>query len=470
MTSEAAGEPRPKSGVRSGWRGWLDAVLVYRQPRMLVSLALGFSCGLPFMLIFQTLSAWLRQEGIARSTIGMLAWVGVLYSIKFLWAPIVDRLRLPFLFALLGRRRSWMLLAQLGIVITLANMSTQNPVQSLTGVALAALFIAFCSTTQDIAVDAWRIESAPSHLQGAMAAAYQLGYRVAIMTGTAGALWIAADHGWATSYATMACCGAIGIVATLLAREPHQSIPRESLMQEARVVAWLAQRPRWPQWLRTVGANFVGGVVAPLTDFFARNGLAFGLLLFAFICTYRLTDYTMGVMANPFYLDHGFTLKQIATAVKAFGLVSSLIGVVLGGVIVAKLGIMRALLAGGILVIISNLNFAALASTESSNALVLGLVNAFDNLSLGVHGTSLLAFLASLTSARYTATQYAVLSSIYALPGKLLMGTSGFVVDAIDYPAFFVYTAALSLPALTMLFFIRRRYDASTGSVSRAPQ
>jgi PAT family beta-lactamase induction signal transducer AmpG len=440
------------------WRGWWQAVLVYRERRMAASLAFGFSCGLPFMLVFQTLSAWLRQEGIQRATIGMLAWVGLLYSIKFLWAPLVDRVPLPLLHRMLGRRRSWILLAQLGLILSLANLSYQDPGTNLLGVALGALCIAFCSASQDIAVDAWRIESAPAQLQGAMAAAYAFGYRIAIMTGTAGALWIAADYSWHASYAVMAALVCIGIAATLfLAREPQVAQSRTALMQEQRVIDWLAARPKWPHWLRELGANFIGAVVCPITEFFSRYGLAFGVLLFAFICTYRLTDYTMGVMANPFYLDHGYTLKQVATVVKAFGVVSALLGVFIGGVVVARLGLMRALLLGSVLVMLSNLGFATLATTDHATLVGLAFANSFDNLALGVHGTSLLAFLASLTSSRYTATQYAVLSSIYALPGKLLMGTSGFVVDALDYPAFFVYTASLSIPALLLLWLIARR-------------
>lgn len=427
---------------------------------MAASLALGFSCGLPFMLVFQTLSAWLRQEGIERSTIGMLAWVGLVYSIKFLWAPLVDRLELPLLFRWLGRRRSWMLLAQVGIGLALVNLAGQHPQQNLTLIALGALFVAICSATQDIAVDAWRIEAAPPDEQGAMAAGYQLGYRIAIMVGTAGALWIAADYSWHASYVAMAAFALVGIITTLLIPEPVAPVARESLLQEQRVIDWLARRSHWPDWLRTLGATFIGAVICPLTDFFARNGVKLGALLFAFVCTYRMADYAMGVMANPFYLDQGFTLKEIAAVVKAFGLVSSLVGVVVGGVIVARLGVLRALLVGAVLVMLSSLNFSMLAMSGSRSVVMLALVNSFDNLTLGVHGTSLLAFLASLTSARYTATQYAVLSSIYALPGKLLMGTSGIVVDHIGYPSFFIYTASLSIPALVLLYFVARSHGA----------
>jgi PAT family beta-lactamase induction signal transducer AmpG len=220
-------------------------------------------------------------------------------------------------------------------------------------------------------------------------------------------------------------------------------------------VNWLAARGHWPAWLRALGANFIGAVICPLTDFFARLGWRSGALIFAFICTYRLTDFAGGVMANPFYLDHGYTLKEIATVVKFFGLFATLGGVLIGGLIVARFGVLSALLIGSVLIICSNLGYSGLARAPL-NIVLLGSVNAFDNIAIAVHGTSLIAFLASLTSARYTATQYAVLSSIYALPGKLLMGGSGWVVDQIDYPAFFLYTASLSIPGLVLLYLVAR--------------
>jgi PAT family beta-lactamase induction signal transducer AmpG len=442
----------------------LRALRVYGQPRIAAALALGFSCGLPFILLSQTMTAWLRQAGVERTAIGMLTWVTLVYAIKFLWAPVVDRLRLPLLFTLLGRRRSWMLLAQVGIVFGMLNLSQLSPGDSLAAVGWGALFLATVAATQDIAVDAWRVEVAPPDEQGAMAAAYQLGYRLAVIAGTAGAFWVAADHGWHLSLSSMAVLSGIGIAATLLTREPQVVTARESLQQEQRVVDWLAARPGWPVWLRALGANFIGAVVCPLTDFFVRLGWRTGALIFAFVCTYRLTDYAGGVMANPFYIDHGYTLKQVATVVKFFGLFATLGGVLIGGLIVARFGVLRALFIGSVLIMCSNLGYSGLASTPL-NIVLLGCVNAFDNIAIAVHGTSLLAFLASLTSARYTATQYAVLSSIYALPGKMLMGGSGWVVDQIDYPAFFVYTASLSIPGLVLLYFVARsrRNESAVG-------
>ena len=233
------------------WRGWVDALRAYKHPRVLAMLFLGFSAGLPFMLVFSTLSAWLREAGIERATIGMLSWVGIIYSVKFFWAPVVDRLQLPLLHRLLGRRRSWMLLGQVGIAIGLLNMAHMSPVGHLAVVASLALLVAFSSATQDIAVDAWRIEAATVEMQGVMAAAYQLGYRIAMMVASAGALWIAADFGWAVSYTSMAVCAGVGIVTTLVISEPEVRVIKHTLAQEARVSDWLERKAHWPEGCAT---------------------------------------------------------------------------------------------------------------------------------------------------------------------------------------------------------------------------
>jgi len=439
--------------------GWLDALLVYGQPRMLSMLALGFSSGLPFMLIYSTLSAWLRQSGIERATIGMLSWVSLVYTLKFLWAPVVDRLRLPLIGRLLGQRRSWMLLAQAGIAGALLALAASDPRTQVAHMAVLALLLAFAAATQDIAIDAWRIESAPLREQGAMAATYQLGYRLAILVGQAGALWIAADLGWARSYSTMAALVGVGVLATLLVSEPQRIAPPASVLTERRVIEWLGRRAHWPAGLRHAGAWLLGAVLCPVLDFFTRYGAPLGLLIFAFIGTYRLTDYTMGAMANPFYLDLGFTLKQIAAIAKIYGSLLSVLGILVGGLAVARLGRARSLLLGSALVILSNVSFSYLAARGQPSVLGLATVISLDNFAQGVHGTALIAFMSSLTSASYTATQYAVLSSLYALPGKLLMGTSGLVVDHIGYAPFFLYTAALSIPALLLLYLLARRAD-----------
>ena len=438
------------------WRGWLEAAAAYKHPRVLAMLFLGFSAGLPFMLVFSTLSAWLREVGVERATIGMLSWVGIIYSIKFFWAPVVDRLRLPLFHRLLGRRRSWMLLAQAGIAVGLFNMAHLNPVGHLGAMAALALLVAFSSATQDVAIDAWRIEAVPQSMQGVMAAAYQLGYRIAIMVASAGALWIAADFGWTAAYTAMAVMVGVGIVTTLLIPEPQPRVAQQTLAQEQRGIDWLERKAHWPATMQQAGSWFVGAVVCPFVDFFTRYGKRLAVLMLAFIASYRLTDFTMGVMANPFYLDVGYTLKEIAAVAKGYGVIMSILGTILGGVAVARLGTVRSLVVGSLLVIGSNLLFMTLAFQDDPNLVGLAVVISADNLAMGVAGTALIAYLSSLTSASYTATQYALFSSMYALPGKLLMGTSGFVVDAVGYPWFFVYTSSLGIPALVMLYFLSR--------------
>jgi PAT family beta-lactamase induction signal transducer AmpG len=465
-TSQNGSQPGESQGFRARaapdgplhLKGWRGAFGVYRQPRVLSMLFLGFSAGLPFYLVFQTLSAWLRKSGVPLSSIGMLSWVGIIYSIKFLWAPIVDRLPLPLLGRALGRRRSWMVLAQAGIGFGLLNLSSSDPAAGVLHMAGWALFVAFCAATQDISLDAWRIESAGVEMQGAMAAAYQIGYRVALITASAGVFTLADRIGWHASYRTMAALALIGIATTLLSKEPHPSTPRQTGEREQRVISWIESKAHWPVALREAGAWFIGAVVCPLVDFFARYGLKLALVTIAFMGTYRLTEFTMGSMITPFYIDHGYTLTQIATVVKLYGLLMSLVGVFLGGLLIARIGLLRSLVLGSVLIMLSNGGFALLATTHTPTLLGLGLANGLDNLALGIHGTALIAFLSTLTSPRYTATQYALFSSFYALPGKILEGTSGFVVPAIGYPAFFLYTAALSLPALALLYWLRRTH------------
>jgi len=449
--------PQPGADVKSHM--WRDAFSVYLQRPVLSMQFLGFSAGLPFYLVFQTLSTWLRQEGIERSTIGMLSWVGLAYSLKVLWAPIIDRTPLPFLTRWLGRRRSWMLVAQIGIAICILNMSWAQPSAGVLPIATWALLLAFCAATQDIPLDAWRVESASMELQGAMAAAYQVGYRSALITSSAGAYIIAHNEGLHAAYGTMAALAFVGIITTLLIGEPHPKLDRSKVMDsEERVIDWLNRNAHLSPRMRTAGAWFMGAVVCPFVDFFSRYKLAFGLVVLAFVCTYRLTEFTMGPMANPFYIDHGYKLTQIAEVVKVYGLAMSIVGVLGAGVLVARFGLVVSLITGSTLMMISNFGFAWLATTSDANVVSLGVINGIDNLAQAVHGTALLTFLASLTSPKYTATQYALFSSLYSLPAKLFFeGTSGFVVEAVGYPVFFSYTACLSIPGLLLLWYITRR-------------
>ena len=295
------------------------------------------------------------------------------------------------------------------------------------------------------------------------------------MVASAGALIIAGESGFRASYLTMAALMGIGVITTFLVREPVRAIAESAEQREHRMTAWLAARAHWPRWMRASGAWFMGAVAGPIVDFFGRYGLGLGLLIFAFIASYRLTDYVSGTMANTFYIDIGYSVAEVGVIAKFFGWPSTLVGAVVGGILVAKIGRVRGLLLGSVLVIISNVFYATygayachlpldcaqngifafwtshMVARGPATDLGLAFIVGFDNLALGVHGTALIAFMSSLTSAKYTATQYAVLSSLYSLPGKLLMGTSGFMVDALGYGDFFLYTACLSIPGLLLL-------------------
>ena len=284
---------------RAGGRAWLEAFEVYLKPRVIAMLFLGFSAGLPLLLVFGTLSAWLREEGIDRSTIGHISWVALLYALKFLWAPLVDRLPVPLLSRVLGQRRGWMLLAQMGVIAGLLLMAMNDPATALGALVFAALLAAFASATQDIAIDAWRIESVEADLQGAMAATYQMGYRIGMIMAGAGALYFAEFLSWSASYGIMALSMLVGVITVLLVPEPIRKQDRATWRRETRVVAFIERSAHLSDRWRNVGAWFIGAVICPVTEFFARNG-RLALAILAFIGVFRLSDITMGVMANPF--------------------------------------------------------------------------------------------------------------------------------------------------------------------------
>lgn len=437
-----------------GWR-------IYGNPRVLGMLFLGFSAGLPFLLVFSTLSAWLAQCGISRTTIGYFSWIGLTYSLKFFWSPVVDRVRLPLLTHWLGRRRSWMLLAQIGIASGLTGMALNDPAQNLTPTIVFALLVAFSSATQDISLDAYRIEAAPMGLQGGMAAAYQMGYRIALIVTGAGALSIASSAGWHTSYLVMAICTLVGIATVLIVTEPQAQVSRETMMQEQRVVEFLEGSAHWPKPLQNAVAWLIGAIVCPFIDFFTRNGLRSALFILLFISVYRMHEYAMGVMANPFYLDMGYTLNQIAFMSKVFGIIMTMCGVVVAGVMVARYGIPRTLLLGVMTIYAGNLFFSWLALTDQHTLVALGAAISVDNIGIGIAGTAFVAYLSSLTNSAYTATQYALFGSLFPLPGKIIAGFSGVVVDHVDYPLFFIYTALLTFPAMLLCRELVKKHRVS---------
>lgn len=439
---------------------WSDALLVYARKPVVVIALLGFSAGLPFLLVFSTLTAWLRDVGVERTAIGFFAWVGLTYSIKVFWAPVVDRFGLPILRSLLGQRRSWIILGQLGIGVGLLLMSRLDPLASLSTIALAALLVAFSSSTQDVAIDAFRIESAPDELQGAMSAAYIFGYRLALLVAGAGALYVADIHSWPAAYLAMAACIAVAMLATLWADEPPHRSAAEQRRMDADMVDKVMRRDMHlesrPGWQR----HLLGAVVCPFLEFVQRLG-PFALLLLVFIAVFRLSDIAMGVMANPFYLDLGYSKSEIASVAKVFGFFMTIAGSALCGVLVVKIGLLRPLLLGAILVATTNLLFALLASQGESvgvspSLLWLAVVISADNLSGGIASTAFVAYLSSLTHRSYTATQYALFSSLMTLPGKFISGFSGWVVDAEGYATFFTVAASLGIPAIVLVMVLMR--------------
>lgn len=432
---------------------WQAALTVYLQPRVLGMLFLGFSAGLPLPLVFSTFSTWLRDAGVSPSTIGFLSAVGLAYAFKFAWAPIVDRLRLPLL-GRLGQRRSWMLLAQLAVIAGLLLMATVNPVEHIQLLGIAAVLVAFSSATQDIAIDAYRIEAVDADLQAAMAAMYIYGYRLAMICSVAGALYLAQFFSWSLAYLAMAGCMAVGVVTTLIIREPSRIVSPLARQLEARLQAAVGANAG-SAWER-FKAWFANAVVGPFAEFFARNGSR-ALVLLALVATYLMSDYLLGVMAGPFYIDMGYSKVEIANVAKLFGLAMTLAGAGIGGLLVVRFGIMPILLLGAFLVAATNLAFAWLAWSGSPDTWRLAVVIAMDNLGGGIANVVFIAFMSSLTNTAYTATQYALFSSLMKVPGKIAGVFSGVAVEAWSYGEFFVLTALGGIPAVLLIIHLMRQ-------------
>lgn len=433
-------DPAPRTTLYPGWR-------VYLNPRVFGMLFLGFSAGLPLLLVGGTFTAWLRDLGVDLAAIGFLSWVGMAHSIKVLWAPLVDRLPLPGLNRLLGRRRAWMVAAQLMVGASLLGMALTDPREMLWLVAVWAILAAFGSATQDVAIDAYRVEAAPEPHQAAMAATYVTGYRVAILAAGAGALHVAAVGSWSLSYAVMALLMGIGLLTTLISREPLAETDRTAPDSEERVIQYLADT-RHTGIRQRATAWFIGAVVCPFTDFFQRYGKA-AIAILVFVATFRISDIFMGVMANPFYLDLGFSKEQIANIAAAFGLAMTLAGAAVGGLMVARFGIARMLIGTAFMAPATNLTFAWLAGLGPET---IGLVAAIvaDNVTGGLSISVFIAYLSSLTNTRYTATQYALFSSLMTLPGQFLGGFTGVVAENVGWIGFFLITAGLGVPAILL--------------------
>ncbi|KPF69828.1 permease [beta proteobacterium AAP99] len=516
VSATASSSPAPRS--------WLATLKVYTEPVVLRMLLLGFSAGLPLLLVLGTLGFWLREAGIDRKTIGYLSWVGLAYGLKWAWAPLVDRLPLPFITRWLGQRRSWLLLAQLAIMGGLIGMAMSDPTVALRPIVICALIVAFASATQDIALDAFRIESAEAEKQAALAAAYQTGYRLAMIWAGAGVLWIAAGitegakgylyAGWQGAYVLMAASMLVGVIITLASREPA---PRdlEAERAERQTVAHTFSTQgivfSWPLLLAMIGVGgllvtmarvtlgsatmaeflvfagcaavgFVGldrrwgtdaplrvpapGAITPLlahmnlsayrpfADFIVRNG-RHALLILALIAIYRISDVVMGIMANPFYVDMGYTKEEVAAVSKVYGLIMTLVGGFVGGALALRFGVLRVLFLGAVLSALTNLLFSWLATRGHDVTALIWVISA-DNLASGMAGAAFIAYLSSLTNLQYSATQYALFSSIMLLLPKYVAGFSGAFVDAYGYVNFFNSTAALGVPVLILILLAMR--------------
>ncbi|CAM4063448.1 MFS transporter [Vreelandella rituensis] len=443
--------------IPNAQRSWRAALMIYLQAPVITMLFLGFSAGLPFLLVFSTLSAWLRSDGVEVAAIGFFAWIGMLYSIKFFWAPVVDRLALPVLTRAFGQRRGWMLLAQAMIAAGLIGLAGLEPLGNLGWVAAFSLLVAFGSATQDIAIDAFRIESAPDNAQAAMASTYIIGYRGGLLAAGAGALYVASLASWDAAYMTMAALVGVGVVTVLLRPEPARTSLSIQLIHEPKVRAFIRASRGKPKALRRLGAWTIGAIVCPFTDFFRRYGVK-ALWILVFIAMFRISDLAMASMANPLYIDLGFSLATIANVTNIFGIAMSVGGGVLGGLLVVRYGIGPILVFGAAAATLTNLLFAALAlAGESLPFLVMAIIG--DNLANGMASAVFIAFLSSLTSRAYTATQYALFSSLMTLPGKFLSGFGGLVVTAQGYATFFVVATLLGLPAIALAIWISRDLD-----------
>ena len=442
--------PPDASTSAAARRSWRQAWLVYLEPASLRMLALGFSAGLPLLLVLGTLSFRLREAGIDRTTIGYLSWVGLAYAFKWVWSPLVDRLPLPLLTRWLGRRRSWLLLAQGVVAAGLVGMALADPRQGLDAMVWCALLVAIGSATQDIALDAFRIESADTDHQAALAATYQTGYRLAMIWAGAGVLWVAARAedaslsgyqagAWTTAYLAMAASMLVGVVTVLLSPEP-------------------TPRPLPPA--RNLGEWLHGAVVAPFADFIRRYRWQAALIL-ALIAVYRISDVVMGIMANPFYVDMGYTKDEVAAVTKVYGVVMTLAGAFVGGALALRVGVMRVLMLGAVLSAATNLAFSWLAGVGHNLTALIVVVSA-DNLASGIASAAFIGYLSSLTNVSYSATQYALFSSMMLLLPKFVAGFSGDYVNAFGYANFFASTALLGLPVLVLVLFAMRAQTRKT--------
>ncbi|HEX3861408.1 MAG TPA: AmpG family muropeptide MFS transporter [Stellaceae bacterium] len=431
--------PRRSAGA------WWKSLRVYREPRLIAILLMGFSSGLPLALTFGTLSYWLAEIGVSLTAIGLFGLVRSSYSLKFLWSPLIDRLPIPFLTARLGRRRSWALTIQALLALAILALGATDPRHDPGITALAAVVVAFLSASQDIVIDAYRIELLLPEEQGAGAAATQWGYRFGLLASGAGALYAASYGGWHFAYALMAALVLVGMVTVWFTPEPDGVKPPEPLPGRgvaAHVRGWL-----------------VRAVAAPFIDLFRRNGAGQLAAIIVFIVLYKFGDALAASMSNPLYVSLGFTKVEVATIAKIYGVLATLGGVALGGILVARVGVFRALLVGGGLQALSNLLYAAQVWAGHDVAM-LSLTIGGENLTGGMASSAFVAYLSGLCSREFTATQYALLSALATVGLNVLAASGGALAEALGWVPFFLLSTLFCAPALMLLLWLMHRQPA----------
>jgi MFS transporter, PAT family, beta-lactamase induction signal transducer AmpG len=513
-----------------GLKDWRTTSRLLLKPQVLTMLFLGFSAGLPFSLIFSSLSLWLNEAGINKGTVTYFSWAGLAYSFKFFWAPLVDRIPVPILTKLLGRRRGWLLMSQILVIFAIIIMGTINPIdsdESLVLMAFAAIFLGFSAATQDIVVDAYRIEVADLSIQGILSSTYFTGYRVAMIVSGAGALYLAGYLGsskesydydaWRATYFWMASVMGVGLATTLLIREPERCEMLKTHYTNKQYFKFLAFFAACVgvlvyTYMSTSGyfsefktdltdllrnsplANFIGEffqlIIAlstvvifglmlnkinlverqlvkenywlPVKDFFDRYGFKIAFLLLVFVGFYRISDIVLGVIANVFYQDLGFTKAEIATVSKTYGVVMMIAGSFIGGIFSIRYGVMRILMLGAVLIVITNLLFMLLAYVGNDIRFLYFVISA-DNLAAGIATAAFLAFLASITNVSFTAVQYAIFSSLMTLIPKIIGGYSGSMVENIGYSNFFLVASLMGVPVLFLIILLKKYLVLTNG-------
>ena len=432
---------------------WVQASKIYLERRVFVILLLGFSSGLPLLLVFQTLSAWLKESEVSLTMIGWFSLASTAYALKFLWAPMVDKMPIPFLSSALGQRRAWIILSQSLVALSMLGLGSMDPSQELSWVAIWAVALATASATQDIAVDAYRIESLDEEQLGAGSANYVLGYRVAMLVAGAGALFVADIWNWSVAYGVMASLMSIGIVTVLVSPEPKNFSAEKKEIHEHELGHFLGKHVGQFNFLHIVAVKLYDAVICPFADFVSRPNW---ILILLFVALYKYGEALLGIMANPFYLDMGFSKSEIAAVSKGYGLTMTLIGGYLGGILVARYGIMKSLLYAGILQCFANMAFALQAYVGYSVPM-LAVTISVENLTAGMATTAFIAYLSSLCNVAYTATQFALLTSLMNMTRTVFSSWGGWLADHMDWISYFVLTTVAAIPGLIVLLMLIRR-------------